>query len=214
LGDSGALAGGALAAVAAIAAGVDLLWPVIAGPLLLEGLASLLQAKLLVPTYRRWRDPRLPSGAPLPHQRFPLPLVASPLHEHWVRVGLDRLQVVVLFWTATLATGVAGTLAPALWPSVGWVAAYGLGAGAVAGFWLAAAWLRPAFLLCVDGRLVVAHGRPWTIGRIRLFRVRGPAGDAVAVEAAQAAGLLGRPMNVHLLEEIVASLPAPEGRRE
>ena len=57
IGDSGALVLGASSAAAAIVAGVDLLWPVIAAPLLFEGLSSLLQAKVLVPLYRRWRDP-------------------------------------------------------------------------------------------------------------------------------------------------------------
>ena len=50
IGDSGALVLGASSAAAAIVAGVDLLWPVIAAPLLIEGLSSLLQAKVLVPS--------------------------------------------------------------------------------------------------------------------------------------------------------------------
>ena len=97
IGDSGALVLGASSAAAAIVAGVDLLWPVIAVPLLFEGLSSLLQAKVLVPLYRRWRNPRLPDDSPLPHQRFPLPLLASPLHYHWEIVGLNRQKIVLAF---------------------------------------------------------------------------------------------------------------------
>ena len=65
LGDSGALLLGSAMAASAIAAGFDLLWPLLAGPLLLEGFSSLIQAKLLVPIYRRLVDPRHADGSPM-----------------------------------------------------------------------------------------------------------------------------------------------------
>ena len=65
-------------AVAAIVAGYDLLWPLIAAPLLLEGFSSLVQARILVPAWRRLVDPRAPDGTPLPYQRFPLPAARGP----------------------------------------------------------------------------------------------------------------------------------------
>ena len=97
IGDSGALMLGATMAVAAIVAGYDLLWPLIAAPLLLEGFSSLVQFKILVPLIRRVVDPRDPDGDPLPHQCFSLPLLAVPLHYHWELLGtrptIDRLPV-------------------------------------------------------------------------------------------------------------------------
>ncbi len=206
LGDSGALALGMGAACSAIVAGADLLWPIIAGPLLLEGFSSLVQAKVLVPLYRRIRDPRLPDGRPLPHQRFPLPLLAAPLHYHWERLGMDRLTVVLMFWVVSLATAVASAAAAGLPWRAAAAAALGVGAFIVAALWLSAMWLRPAFLMREHDLLVVAHGRPWRLGRIRLFKRRGVAANSAAADAAESRGLLGRVSNAHALDEVVASL--------
>lgn len=206
LGDSGALLLGAGSACTAIVAGMDLLWPVIAAPLLLEGLSSLVQAKLLVPAFRRLWDPRLPDGRPLPHQRFPLPLLASPLHYHWEKLGMDRRSTVLLFWVMTLATSVAGVLA-AVMPTTGLAAAWiGLGAAGGAAFWGAAMWLRPAFLTREGEGLVLAHGRPWTLGPVRLFRRRGLVGGPETASTAERRGLLDRPMNAHELDERLEAL--------
>ncbi len=211
LGDGGALALGAAGAGAAIVAGFDLLWPVIAAPLLLEGFSSLLQAKVLVPTYRRIRDPRLPDGRPLPHERFPLPLLASPLHHHWEKLGMDRLAIVLLMWSATLAAAASGVLAAAM-PDTGPAAVWiGIGATTGAAFWVAAMWLRPAFVTREGDRLVLAHGRPVTIGPIRLYRRRQAVGGPDTAAAAARQGLLGRPMNaLELAERLEALGPAPD----
>ena len=211
LGDSGALALGAAGAGAAIVAGFDLLWPVIAAPLLLEGFSSLIQAKVLVPMYRRIRDPRLPDGRPLSHQRFPLPLLASPLHHHWEKLGMDRRAIVLLMWSATLATAAAGVLAaamPGTGPAAVWI---GIGAATGAAFWVAAMWLRPAFLTYEGDRLLLAHGRPVTIGPIRLYRRLRAVGGPDTAAAASQQGLLRRPMNaLELAERLQALGPAPD----
>ena len=141
IGDSGALTLGAAMAVAAIVAGYDLLWPLIAAPLLLEGFSSLIQVKILIPLIRRLVDPRAQDGAPLPHQCFSLPLLAVPLHYHWELLGLDRRSIVFLFWVASLLASAAGVIAvhvsAATVPALILCGAVGLA------FWLSAMWLRP-----------------------------------------------------------------------
>ena len=208
IGDSGALTLGAAAAAAAIVAGVDLLWPVIAAPLLLEGLSSLLQAKILVPLYRRWRDPRLPDGSPVPHQRFPLPLLASPLHYHWEIVGLNRQKIVLGFWAVTAITAGLCAIASAL-SETAWAAlAIALATVAGASFWGAATWTRPAFVAADGDFLLLFHGRPITVFGWLLARRRRVVGDADAVRAAARRGLLNRPMNAHMLNAILDELLA------
>ena len=206
IGDSGALTLGAASAAAAIVAGIDLLWPVIAAPLLFEGLSSLLQAKILVPLYRRWRDPRLPDGSPVPHQQFPLPLLASPLHYHWEIVGLNRQKIVLGFWAATAVTAGLCAIASALSATALAALAIALAAAAGAGFWAAATWTRPAFVAADGDFLLLFHGRPVTLlGRL-LARRRRVVGDADAVRAASERGILNRPMNAHLLNATLDEL--------
>ncbi len=213
IGDSGALILGASSAAAAIVAGVDLLWPVIAAPLLFEGLSSLLQAKVLVPLYRRWRDPRLPDGSPVPHQRFPLPLLASPLHYHWEIVGLNRQHIVLGFWTVTaVAAGLCVVASASL--DTAWAAlSIALAAAAGAVFWGAAMWTRPAFVAADGGILLLFHGRPIRLLGWSLARQRRVLGGADAAQAAARRGLINRPMNAHVLdstvEEMLADMERP-----
>ena len=213
IGDSGALMLGAASAAAAIVAGVDLLWPLIAAPLLLEGLSSLLQAKILVPLYRRWRDPRLPDGTPVPHQQFPLPLLASPLHYHWEIVGLNRQKIVLGFWAGTGATAGLCVIAAAMLESTWAALAIALGAVVGAAFWGAATWTRPAFVAADGDFLLLFHGRPIKLLGWLLARQRRVVGDADAVRAAAVRGLLNRPMNAHVLnatlEELLADMQQP-----
>lgn len=212
IGDSGALMLGAASAAAAIVAGVDLLWPLIAAPLLLEGLSSLLQAKILVPLYRRWRDPRLPDGTPVPHQQFPLPLLASPLHYHWEIVGLNRQKIVLGFWSGAAATAGLCVIAAAMLES-GWAAlAIALATVVGAAFWGAATWTRPAFVAADGDFLLLFHGRPITLLGWLPARRRRVVGDADAVKAASERGLLSRPMNAHVLNATLEELLADPNR--
>ena len=206
IGDSGALMLGAASAAAAIVAGVDLLWPVIAAPLLLEGLSSLLQAKILVPLYRRWRDPRLPDGSPVPHQQFPLPLLASPLHYHWEIVGLNRQKIVLGFWAGTAATAGLCVIAAAMLDSAWAALAIALAAAVGAAFWGAASWTRPAFVTADGDFLLLFHGRPIRLLGWLLARQRRVVGDSNAAKAATDRGLLDRPMNAHVLDATLEEL--------
>ena len=213
IGDSGALVLGAASASAAIVAGVDLLWPLIAAPLLLEGLSSLLQAKILVPLYRRWRDPRMPDGSPVPHQQFPLPLLASPLHYHWEIVGINRQKIVLGFWLVTAVTAGLCAIASALLATAWAALAITLAAAAGAASWGAAMWTRPAFVATDGDFLLLYHGRPIRLLGWQLARQRRVVGDADAVEAATRRGLIDRPMNAHALnatlEELLADVKRP-----
>ena len=208
IGDSGALMLGAASAAAAIVAGVDLLWPLIAAPLLLEGLSSLLQAKILVPLYRRWRDPRLPDSSPVPHQQFPLPLLASPLHYHWEIVGLNRQKIVLGFWAGTAATAGLCVIAAAMLDSAWAALAIALAAAVGAAFWGAATWTRPAFVTADGDFLLLFHGRPIRLLGWLLARQRRVVGDSNAAKAAADRGLLDRPMNAHVLDAILEELLA------
>ena len=213
IGDSGALVLGTSSAAAAIVAGVDLLWPLIAAPLLLEGLSSLLQAKILVPLYRRWRDPRMPDGSPVPHQQFPLPLLASPLHYHWEIVGLNRQKIVLGFWLVTAVTAGLCAIASALLATAWAALAIALAAAAGAAFWGAAMWTRPAFVATDGDFLLLFHGRPIRLLGWQLARQRRVVGDADAAQAAALRGLIDRPMNAHALnatlDELLADVKRP-----
>ena len=204
LGDSGALTLGVSMATAAIVAGFDLLWPLIAGPLLLEGFASLVQSKLIVPTYRRFKGPQTTDGSPLPHQQFPLPLLASPLHYHWELLGFDRLQIVMFFWSTTAVATITGLLAVFMTNST--TAAILLAASGTVGlaFWLTAMWLRPAFLMIYGDSVALMHGRPLSLGPIRLFKRIELIRDSNVQAAALRDGMLERPTNAHALAEWLA----------
>jgi UDP-N-acetylmuramyl pentapeptide phosphotransferase/UDP-N-acetylglucosamine-1-phosphate transferase len=207
IGDSGALTLGAAMAVAAIVAGYDLLWPLIAAPLLLEGFSSLIQFKILIPLWRRLVDPRDSDGTPLPHQRFPLPLLAVPLHYHWEILGLDRRAIVLLFWVTTFLATTAGVIAVHVSSASALVLAL---CGAVGlAFWLSAMWLRPAFLQIEGDSVSVMHGRPAKLGPLRLHRRRDTIHDARLVQAVERADLARRPMNAYVLSQWITEIHRP-----
>ncbi len=207
IGDSGALTLGATMAVAAIVAGYDLLWPLIAAPLLLEGFSSMIQVKILIPFIRRLVDPRDPDGAPLPHQCFSLPLLAVPLHYHWELLGLDRRSIVLLFWVTSFLAAAAGVVAVHL--SAAAIPALILCGVVGLAFWLSAMWLRPAFLH-VDGESVsVMHGRPIQLGPLRLFRRLETIQDRRLAEVVVRADLAGQPRNAYALSQWMAEAQRP-----
>ena len=207
IGDSGALTLGAAMAVAAIVGGYDLLWPLIAAPLLLEGFSSLIQFKILVPLIRRLVDPRAQDGAPLPHQCFSLPLLAVPLHYHWELLGLDRRSIVLLFWVTSFLAAAAGVIAvhisPAAVPALILCGAVGLA------FWLSAMWLRPAFLHVEGDSVSVMHGRPIRLGSLRLFRQLDTIQDRRLAEVVLRADLAGQPMNAYALSQWITEVRQP-----
>ena len=204
IGDSGALTLGAAMAVAAIVAGYDLLWPLIAAPLLLEGFSSLIQVKILIPLIRRLVDPRTQDGAPLPHQCFSLPLLAVPLHYHWELLGLDRRAIVLLFWATSFLAVAAGVIAVHL--SAATVFALILCGAVGLAFWLSAMWLRPAFLHVKGDSVSVMHGRPIQLGPLRLFRRLETIKDRRLTEVVLSADLAGRPRNAYALSQWIAEV--------
>jgi hypothetical protein len=139
-------------------------------------------------------------------------LLASPLHYHWEKLGMDRCSIVLLFWVMTLTTSVTGVLAVVM-PTTGLAAIWiGLGAASGAAFWGTAMWLRPAFLTREGEGLLLAHGRPWTLGPLRLFRRRALAGGPETASVAERHGLLDRPMNAYELDERLETLARETAR--
>ena len=88
---------GAASAAAAIVAGIDLLWPVIAAPLLFEGLSSLLQAKILVPLVptlaRSTTAGRLTGSASTLPAAVAGVAAALPLGDRWPEPAKDRAGI-------------------------------------------------------------------------------------------------------------------------
>ncbi len=207
IGDSGALTLGAAMAVAAILAGYDLLWPLIAAPLLLEGFSSLVQVKILIPLFRRLVDPRAKDGTPLPHQCLSLPLLAVPLHYHWELLGLDRRSIVLLFWVTSFLAAAAGVIAVHV--SAATVPALILSGAVGLTFWLSAMWLRPAFLDVKGDSVSVMHGRPLRLGPFRLYRRRDTIQDAGLTQAVVRADLVRRTMNAYVLSQWITEVRRP-----
>ena len=207
IGDSGALTLGAAMAVAAIVAGYDLLWPLIAAPLLLEGFSSLVQVKILIPLFRRLVDPRAKDGTPLPHQCLSLPLLAVPLHYHWELLGLDRRSIVLLFWVTSFLAAAAGVIAVQV--SAATVPALILSGAVGLTFWLSAMWLRPAFLDVKGDSVSVMHGRPLRLGPFRLYRRRDTIQDAGLTQAVVRADLVRRTMNAYVLSQWITEVRRP-----
>ncbi|MXX67264.1 MAG: hypothetical protein F4Z40_09860 [Chloroflexi bacterium] len=182
LGDSGALLIGVLLAGTAILTGYDLLLPLLAGVWILEGASSLVQAKLLVPLYRRSRRLGGVDHRTRPYQHFRLPFIATPLHHHLDICGLGRFRTVsVLFALQVVFSGLAllGIAVLSAWQAVLLaVVACGLA-------WLAISSLRTAriFLRERAGRreIVFRHGR-WGFLSIERDRLTVPPGADVPGE--------------------------------
>lgn len=217
LGDSGALLLGALLTAAALAAGVDLLLPLIGGILILEGLSSVVQAKILVPFYRRSARFGGPERHSIHHSEFPLPFVAAPFHHHLELIGLGRRQVVLLLW-AFAAGGAGLALVIAAIGTIPWtVALYGIGVLELALVWFGFSSLRPARLTVQatpDGScLALVHGwrrrrfglLPTLTARRHLLPEGGAVPDSIPLD---------RPINPiaarGMFDEAIAGLDATE----
>lgn len=182
LGDSGALLIGVLLAGAAIVSGYDLLLPLLAAVWILEGASSLVQAKLLVPLYRRFRLLGGPEHRTRPYQQFRLPFIATPLHHHLDICGLGRFRTVLaLFGLQALFSALALLSIAALpaWQGV-LLAVFGCGVS-----WLVIASLRSARIHLIEeaGRreIVLRHGR-WRFISVERARFELPAGEEVPGE--------------------------------
>ena len=163
LGDSGALLLGGSLAAAAVVSGLDLLLPIAAAVVVLEGLSAVVQAKLLVPLYRRSARLGGSDHATRPYTQFRLPFIATPLHHHLDLCGLGRFRTTLLllsgqagFGALAVAAALLGGVLAAVLLAVGAVLA-GLAAVAIAS-------LRPARILVVSeppDPIVVSlrHGR-------------------------------------------------------
>lgn len=180
LGDSGALALGGALAVVALLSKTELLWFIIGGVFVLEGGSALIQTRILTRLFRTFlKLPRYAEvDAFVPHTEFPLPFRATPLHHHFDLLKLPRVTTVYGFWLAGLVfalLGVASYLAGAFWLKALLV---GLGLAFVAAIWTVGTWTRSCFLgFCPslegsDKRVVLCYGKPYQLGRWKLYRVQ------------------------------------------
>ena len=174
LGDSGALLIGALLAAAAIVAGYDLLLPLLAAVWVLEGSSSLIQAKLLVPLYRRYRRLGGRDHRTKPYQQFRLPFIATPLHHHLDICGLGRFRTVLLLWLLQVLFSALAAIAIAGLPA--WAGLLLAGGGGIL-TWSAVASLRPARIEVMRSgdrhSLVLRHGR-WRFLSVERARLEIP----------------------------------------
>ena len=182
LGDSGALLIGALLAGAAILSGYDLLLPLLAAVWILEGASSLVQAKLLVPLYRRSRRLGGADYRTRPYQQFRLPFIATPLHHHLDICGLGRFRTTLALFGLQLLFSILALLSIAALSAWQGVLLAVVGCGLA---WLALSSLRPARILLREeaGRrqIVLRHGR-WRFLSIERARLEVPPGAEVPDE--------------------------------
>ncbi len=183
LGDSGALLLGGLLTASAVAGGVDLLLPLIVGIFLLEGASSVVQAKLLVPLYRRSARLGGPDHRTVHYSAFSLPFVAAPLHHHLELIGLGRMTLVVLLWGLGVLLATMAVLLARIGPGDGAMALYAAGVAVLVGLWLVFASLRPARLSINEKsgtrQLLLTHGwkRAWLGMRLALTARRYSIGE-------------------------------------
>ena len=175
LGDSGALAIGALLVGSALAAGIDLVIPIVAGVYLLEGLSSFVQAKILVPLCRRSEFFGGPDRKTVHYSEFPLPFIAAPLHHHLELIGMSRGAVTALLYGVGALLAVLATATVFLGTPAALIAAY-LIAIVILGFlWFGSSMFRPAFFRLVEtsnrSELQLCAGRPQRILGMRLSSV-------------------------------------------
>ena len=212
LGDSGALTLGALLTAAALTAGVDLLLPLISAIIILEGLSSVVQAKVCVPLCRRFKRLGGPQHKSMHHSEFPLPFVTTPLHYHLEFIGLDRLKLVGAMWLLASIAAAIGVLAAREGLEHTVTFYYAIGALVLLCIWFGFSSLRPARLTVqrLDSQmfLVLKHG--WKKRRLGLFpsfiaRRHPLSGDLSKLQKFP----LDQPLNPisarHMFDEIIAA---------
>ncbi len=175
LGDSGALAIGALLVGSALATGIDLVLPIVAGVYLLEGLSSFVQAKILVPLYRRSEFLGGPDRKTVHYSEFPLPFVAAPLHHHLELIGMSRGGVTALLYGVGALLAALGSIAILLGVPAALMAAYVIAVVILALLWFGSSMFRPAFFCLAEtgtgSELQLCAGRPEPILGVRLSSV-------------------------------------------
>jgi UDP-N-acetylmuramyl pentapeptide phosphotransferase/UDP-N-acetylglucosamine-1-phosphate transferase len=179
MGDSGALALGGIMAMVAIFSRNEILLLMIGCAFVLEGLSSLISAKLMVPFYRKHlKLLRFASQREfIPHTEFPRPFLATPLHHHFDLLGWDRRRLVYGAWAlgACFASlGVLVAFAPETWQRylgrilvliLAWV------------IWSSGSWSRRYFVgkhpaeRTRRRRLALYYGYPFRIMGLRMYHL-------------------------------------------
>ncbi len=120
MGDSGALSLGGILAMIAIFSRNEIALLMIGAAFVLEGLSSLISAKVLTRYFRKnLQLLRFASQREfVPHTEFPLPFLATPLHHHFDLLGWDRRRLVYGAWAlgaGFASLGVLQAFAPETW---------------------------------------------------------------------------------------------------
>jgi UDP-N-acetylmuramyl pentapeptide phosphotransferase/UDP-N-acetylglucosamine-1-phosphate transferase len=175
MGDSGALGLGGLLALIIIVSRTTFQMVFIGGVFVLEGASALISAKLLTKFFRRYLHVTRFTDAPfVPHTEFPLPFLATPLHQHFDLLGWDRRLLVFGAWALSLVfalLGITADLAPFTWERylarfvallIGWLV------------WQTGAWTHSYFIGIHPigsprGRLALYYGYPYRLGRLHLY---------------------------------------------
>ncbi|HEV2471290.1 MAG TPA: hypothetical protein VGS41_01410 [Chthonomonadales bacterium] len=179
MGDSGALALGGIMAMVAIFSRNEILLLMIGCAFVLEGLSSLISAKVLVRFYRKHLQLlRYASQREfVPHTEFPKPFLATPLHHHFDLLGWDRRRLVYGAWAlgACFATiGVFVAFAPETWQRYLGRILVLLLAWAI---WSSGSWSRRYFVgkhpaeRTRRRRLALYYGYPYRIMRMPLYHL-------------------------------------------
>lgn len=175
MGDSGALGLGGLLALIAIVSRSPFQMVFIGGVFVLEGASALISAKLLTKFFRHYLHmSRFVGASFVPHTEFPLPFLATPLHQHFDLLGWDRRLIVYGAWTLSLifaALGIATDMAPFTWER--YLARFTvLLLGLL--IWRVGTWTRGYFVGVYPvnsphGRLALFYGYPYSLGRLPLY---------------------------------------------
>ncbi len=179
MGDSGALALGGIMAMVAIFSRNEILLLMIGCAFVLEGLSSLISAKVLTRFFRK--NLKLLRFASLrefiPHTEFPLPFLATPMHHHFDLLGWDRRRLVYGAWALGACFASLGVLvyfAPETWQRylgrilvllLAWM------------IWSSGSWSRRYFVGKFPAdrtrrrRLALYYGYPYRIMRFQLYHL-------------------------------------------
>lgn len=113
MGDSGALGVGGMLAMIAIFSRQELLLLLVGAAFVLEGLSALVSARIMTPFFRKHLQVlRFANNSQcfVPHTEFPLPFLATPLHQHFDLLGWDRRRLVYGAWALGACFAIIGVI--------------------------------------------------------------------------------------------------------
>lgn len=214
LGDSGSLAiGGGLAATA-LWLHLGWVFVAVAAVWILEGFSSLWQAQVLTKwLYRPGGRVEIYGNEWAPHNEFPLPLLAAPVHHHFEMAGFRRDRIVLWFLIASAVCGIGGVVAAkfSIWMLIGWLIA----AVPVIMLWSLASLFRTMYLAIDEHKmLVMKSGIPFRLEGIPYNRLVQTTGLSVTEMTDDELLWLKRPMTRLDAMEVLSRILSAHKREE